>query len=310
MFHSIKEKLFPSIQMHPETPETIQNLPAEFRTREVVDVINYMFRKKGVVASLRKGSTYLCLAIMSQDGDTLMLEYIFTPPQHRRKGYAATLLNRMAAIIPANQKILADINCSTHDEEASAGLLKKCGYVERMGHYACRFRADDPAIDWDRILARMDRVVEYSRRRGYRLIPFAEAGPELLTQVRDSRNTDFQNALDPRKLFDYPERIQWEYSCILEKDGEAAAYLFATTDGGSSIEVSQIAASAKLRGTGLVTVPVAHALHFFHEKHQYHYFTYQVLNNNNASNQFLRNLLPYDKCEKCSVRCFALERQQ
>lgn len=310
MFHSIKEKLFPSIQMHPETPETIQNLPAEFRTREVLDVINYMFRKKGFVATLRKGSTYLCLAIMSQEDDTFMLEYIFTPPQHRRKGYAATLLNRMAAIIPADQKIRADINCSIHDEEASAGLLKKCGYVERMGHYACRFRADDPAIDWDRILARMDCAVEFSKRWGYRLISFAEAGPELLAQVRDSRSTDFQNTLDPRKFFDFPARILWEGSCILEKDGEAAAYLLATTDGGSSVEVSQMAASAKLRGMGLVTAVCVHGMHFFLENPQYQYFTYRVLNNNNASDKFCRSLLPYDKCEQCSVRCFALERQQ
>lgn len=301
MLTRIRNLFFPPVRVVYETPDTLAQLPQTLLTPFSVKYIRQTVYAGGVIATLRKKDKYLSLAVLEDVGHGMKLEYVITAEAYRHKGYASQLLTRIMNTSIGEHAISASVNQANEYYPYIRVLLTRAGF-ELSGEYSTFVVRCEDAAGSEDVQSTVRQIERFSARfsaKGYRCVSFRDAAPALLEQVRDSSHNSFANPLDPKSLFDIPGYILPEYSFVLEKDGQAAAYSIVSDGGNGIAEFDQLAAAAYCRTQGYALPPMAASFRAICDGGRFNRFMYQIFDNNTASSSLMNHIMA---CPKAVMR--------
>ena len=223
---------------------------------------------------------FVCTAIENAEERIL---YAYTKPEHRGKGVFTSL---MAHVIRTSAHAVRVSIPEKHPcfetVDAACGRL---GFRQAENLHTYSIDSSQKAA-WQRIKAarRFDAGCTRLQRRGCGVVSFAEADEALLRQIRDSHSSAFRNPLDPSAFFQHPSRkLSMELSFAAVKEGRLLAYTLYSQPSRDAVILEQMAASADVRGCGIVLLPLVRSADLFFES-GYAYCFFAIYEHNTAPN--------------------------
>ena len=200
---------------------------------------------------------FVCRA---EDGDAVRISYLFVTPERRRRGAGRALLERTLATTDRPVRLSLAEGIDGFDEMQR--LAKAVGFRPENTSVAFRSGIERDWTYWDAFMAEKgDDWLGVIGRMGYRAHSFRDAPRPLLAALYDSARSDYQNRLDVRPFFDFPERrMDFGLSFVAEKGGVLAAYTLVTRPDEKSAVFEHMSASAENGQIGCVFLPIARSM--------------------------------------------------
>ena len=239
-----------------------------------------------------KFAGYICAA---GNGRENRVSYAYTRPEYRGQGIFTALLKEICEGSEMPIKVNLPAEHEFHDTVVH--ICEKLGFVQVESLIVYTYR---PELDtlWEKYMnERGNRICEYLKRHGYEKVSFADAGTDIIGQIRSSDRSGFENPFETGLFFDEPSRkLSRELSFAAIKDGELAAYTLVSQLSPEKCVLEQIAVSRNKRGTGVILLPAAQSMSVF-RSNGYKSFVYAIYGSNIPAN-LLRDKLISTAAEK------------
>ncbi len=210
--------------------------------------------QNGILLAAKKDDSYAGVLCASLEGNYLRVTYALTMPKYRKKGIFTALMKNI--IQNAKQTVKVNIVTDNAALDIVVKVCKKFGFTRGEDLTVYTYRTAEDNL-WEEYMQKHGRkTCEMLERFGYRAVSFKDADDDLIQQIRNSRNSDFDNPFDPCVFIDNPaKKLSWEYSFAAVKDGRLAAYTLGTMQDTTRGVLEQIAAAADKRNTGVILLP-------------------------------------------------------
>ena len=234
-----------------------------------------------------KYAGYLCAAAES---GIIRILYGYTIPDFRKRGIFDALM-RFAAK-DSEKAVRVSI---PENHEYRVPVVKTClkqGFqkAESVHVFTCH---KDMYPAWDDFMTiKGARLCSYLERRGYRAVSLAQAGEDIIRQLRESPCSEYKNVLNPGMFLDIPENyLSREMSYAAVKEGRLAGYVLVTHNSPEKAVFEHISESAREQGTGLILLPFAAAMKTVFTGSTVRTISYAMYESNVRANTFRESVL-------------------
>lgn len=241
---------------------------------------------------------YICL---SKEGDCTRLLYAYTLENMRNSGVFSTLL-RYAA-----EHMQRPINVHITEEHSSfEAVTEACranGFVKASSYTVFRCKQKD-FFHWKEFMEdKGERLCGVLEKQGFSKVSFANMPDELISDIYQSDENEFQNELNVKPFFDDPNRcLNREMSVAVLKDGGLAAYCLVSTPDENSAVFEHISAAKKYIGSGCILLAFAGSMKLFFAA-ELQRAAYVMYDENESANKFRKRVIQtVTTSEKHSVK--------
>lgn len=215
---------------------------------------------------------------------SMNLVYLYVKEELRGRNYSKALLN--GAVKEAREKhvlkITARVIPSNRYGSLIVSMLSQFGFSHSNSSSVLRCVADEKGKEaWAAFMAdKGNKIVKHLEQRGFITLTYAEA-PEMLDEVANNRNCEFPRYLTPVIYKNSAaDRLVYDYSFIVLKNGNPVAYSTATTADGRTMVFQQLAAAEGARGTGAFLLPIVACVEKIIAEGKYEKISYTVYDSN------------------------------
>ncbi len=266
-------------------------LDAEQMRTSLSDYLMNRVRKGfGKAFSLQDENSIVAYIITSRDSIGLRIDYIYTHPQLRRRGYATQLLQRVTQ--DENGPARVNLSESLAKYETVSKCLLKSGFIKAGGGLIYNISFDEKMWQWAECL-KINRMKELLLRNDTECTAFRDMTESAREQLLNSKNNEFRNRLDPLPyLTEGGCRADEEISIAMCRGGTLCSYVLITRPTEDTVCFEQISESEEKIGSGSVTAPLCCAMEKIRTKPEIKKMTMFIPDENTASKKFLMFFIP------------------
>lgn len=267
----------------------VLELPPEWRTPLSDYYMKRVSEGGGKAYALSDGGSICSYAILLREERGMVLCYVYTAEELRRRRYASKLIREV--ISRTKGYVCANISREHSVFPAVSGLLSGLGF--QISDVRDTYTVAIDGTSWER----MDRLgfikmKDFLLRDGSRCIPFAEMEPSIREQLLHSRDNAFGNALDPAPFLKQDAaKTDNQLSTVLVSGGELRGYTLVTRIAEDTVCFDQIAEAEAEIGNGSILAPLCSSLEGIRSESAITKIMMTISRKNNRSFNFVNGLV-------------------